>query len=96
MAAKEINEDGWREYQKLVLSELERSDENYKALNAKLDQLLALQTSIADIKKWKEEKAEPDIQSLKEFRSSTKTYGVITEVVIAGVVSFIIAKITTS
>lgn len=96
MAAKEINEDGWREYQKLVLSELERSDENYKSLNAKLDQLLALQTSIADLKKWKEEKAEPDLQSLKEFRSSTKTYGVITEVVIAGVVSFIIAKITTS
>lgn len=96
MAAKEINEDGWREYQKLVLSELERSDENYKSLNAKLDQLLALQTSLADIKKWKEEKAEPDLQSLKEFRSSTKTYGVITEVVIAGIVSFIIAKISTS
>lgn len=94
MAAKEVNEDGWREYQKLVLSELERLEENYKTLNAKLDQLLSLQTSIADLKKWKEEKAEPDIQLLKEFRTSTKTYGVVSEIIIAGVVSFIIAKFT--
>ena len=92
------DKNSWYEYSKLVLSELERLDdaqkETKKEINAKLDQLLALNQTVVDLKKWKEEKAEVDIQTLKEFRTQTKTYGVISEVIIAGVVSLIISKLT--
>lgn len=94
--AKDPSEDGWREYSKLVLSELERLDENHKSLSTKLDQILALQTSISDLKKWKEDKAEPDLQMLKDFRTATKTYGVVSEVIIAAIVSLIISKLTSA
>lgn len=92
------DKNSWYEYSKLVLSELERLDdaqkETKKEINAKLDQLLALNQTVVDLKKWKEEKAEVDIQTLKEFRIQTKTYGVISEIIIAGVVSLIISKLT--
>ena len=76
MSAKDMSNQGWGEYSKLVLSELERLDEaqkeTKKEINEKLDKLLSLQQSVVDLKKWKEEKAEPDIQSLKEFKEELK------------------------
>lgn len=55
-----VNQNGWNEYSKLVLAELERLNENdekiqviLNEINLKLGRLDNIEKDIADIEKWK-------------------------------------------
>jgi len=55
-----VNQNGWNEYSKLVLAELERLNENdekiqgiLSEINIKLGRLDNIEKDIADIEKWK-------------------------------------------
>ena len=87
------NNSNWKEYERLVLAELERLDENDKEIHIKLDRILTLSETVADLKKWKEVKVEPDLQAMKTFQTQMKVYGTVGQVVIAAIISFIMNKL---
>lgn len=89
------NSGNWSEYERLVLAELQRLDENQKAGNEKLDKVLALKDTVDDLKK-RQDKSDDDIDELKSFRTQVKTIGVFIQLVIATVASYITGKYTGS
>lgn len=73
-----VNQNGWNEYSKLVLAELERLNENdekiqgiLNEINLKLGRLDNLEKDISDIEKWKrymDDAATPS--TLKEMKKN--------------------------
>jgi hypothetical protein len=73
-----VNQNGWNEYSKLVLAELERLNENdekiqviLSEINLKLGRLDNIEKDVSDIEKWKrymDDVASPN--TLKEMKKS--------------------------
>tara|TARA_B100000963_G_C22492284_1_gene609835 strand:+ start:117 stop:443 length:327 start_codon:yes stop_codon:yes gene_type:complete len=78
---KDINQNGWNEYSKLVLAELERLNENderiqdtLNEINLKLGKIDAMEKDVQDIERWKkymDDVASPN--TLKDIKRDVKS-----------------------
>jgi|TARA_R110001592_G_scaffold12220_4_gene58765 hypothetical protein len=79
---KDINQNGWNEYSKLVLAELERLNENdekiqhtLNEINLKLGKIDSIEKDVQDIEKWKkymDDVASPN--TLKDIKKDVKSF----------------------
>ena len=78
---KDVPQNGWNEYSKLVLAELERLNENdekiqqtLNEINLKLGRLDAIEKDVQDIERWKkymDDVASPN--TLKDIKKDVKS-----------------------
>lgn len=95
------NQNGWNEYSKLVLKELERLNDNYESLR---DELVSLRSEVGkhdteSIKKWKEsiddvfspsqmKELREEVDSLKSFKTTAITIFAVIQFLMALMVAF--------
>jgi len=81
-------QNGWNEWSKYVLKELERLNENIEGLGEKIDKTQDTKQVVDDIKEWKEKIEETvtinDLKAMKKGVSESKTFRtqVVTAIVI--------------
>lgn len=95
------NQNGWNEYSKLVLKELERLNDNYESLR---DELVSLRGEVGkhdteSIKKWKDsiddvfspsqmKELREEVDSLKSFKTTAITIFAVIQFLMALMVAF--------
>ena len=90
------NQNGWNEYSKLVLKELERLNDNYESLKEEMGMLreVVSKNDTGDLKKWKnniDEVFSPSqMKDLREEVDSLKSFKT-TAITIFAVIQFLMA-----
>lgn len=90
------NQNGWNEYSKLVLKELERLNDNYESLKEEMEMLREVvgKNDTGDLKKWKnniDEVFSPSqMKDLREEVDSLKSFKT-TAITIFAVIQFLMA-----
>ena len=86
------SEDTWREYEKMVLTELERLDNTSKAILETLNRIDTRLTRIEERQRDFDEIKE-DVKGLNQFKSIALVVWTILQIVFAGAVAWIFSKI---
>lgn len=86
------SEDTWREYEKMVLTELERLDNTSKAILETLNRIDTRLTRIEERQRDFDEIKE-DVKGLNQFKSVALVVWTILQIVFAGAVAWIFSKI---
>lgn len=90
------NQNGWNEYSKLVLKELERLNDNYESLKEEMEMLreVVSKNDTGDLKRWKnniDEVFSPSqMKELREEVDSLKSFKT-TAITIFAVIQFLMA-----